>query len=67
MRLIGLLVTLAVVGYVTYIYLHSSNMTTANGVQTKPAEYIDQAHKSVDAIDQAMKKQQEQMAGQKQE
>ncbi len=66
MRLMRLLVTIAVVGYMTYIYLQSSNMTMANGVQTKPAEYIDQAHKSVDAIDQAMKKQQAQMAGQKQ-
>ena len=67
MRLIGLLVTLAVVGYVIYMYFQSSNMTTANGIQTKPAEYIDQAHKSADAIDRAIKKQQVKMAGQKQE
>ena len=61
MRLIGLLVTLAIVGYVTYIYLQSSNMTTANGVQTKPAEYIDQAKQSVGDINKAMQNQQSQL------
>lgn len=61
MRLIGLLVTLAVVGYMTYIYLQSSNMTTANGVQTKPAEYIDQAKQSAADISKVMQNQQDQL------
>jgi hypothetical protein len=57
MRLIGLLVTLAALGYAMHVYLGSSKVD----VQTKPAEYIDQANQSVDAINDAMKKQQEQM------
>jgi hypothetical protein len=61
MRLIGLLVTLAVLGYTTYIYLGSSNTTSSNGIQTKPAEYIDQTNKSVDAINDALQKQKDKL------
>ena len=59
MRLIGLLVTLAVVGVVIYMYLQSANINSANGVQTKPAEYVNQAKQGADAIDKAMQKQQD--------
>lgn len=61
MRLIGLLVTLAVLGYTIHIYLQSSNLPTTNGVQTKPAEYIDQARQSVGDINKAMQNQQDQV------
>jgi hypothetical protein len=61
MRLIGLLVTLAVIGYTTYIYLGSSNTTLSNGIQTKPAEYIDQTNQSVDAINDALQKQKDKL------
>jgi len=65
MRLIGLLVTLAVLGYTTYIYLGSSNTTSPDGVKTRPVEYVDQAKQSTDAINEAMKKQREQLDGAK--
>lgn len=64
MRLIGLLITLAVLGYITYIYLGGNH--AGDVVQTKPAEYIDQAQQSADAINDAMKKQQEQLQKQMQ-
>jgi len=57
MRLIGIIVALAAIGYAMHVYLGSSRME----VQTKPAEYVDQAKQSADAISEAMKKQQEQM------
>ena len=63
MRLIGLLVSLAVLGYITVSYLGSS--TTDDGVRTKPAEYTDQAKQSVDALNDVIKKQQEQLQNSK--
>ncbi len=61
MRLIGLLVTLAVLGYTTYIYLGTSNTTSSNAIQTKPVEYIDQTNQSVDAINDALQKQKDKL------
>ena len=59
MRLIGILVTLAVLGYTSYIYLGGSSDSASTKPQ--PVEYVDQAKQSADAINEAMKKQQEQL------
>ncbi len=60
MRLIGLLVTLAVLAYVITIYLGSSPIELDEEVK-KPAEYIDETKQSMDAVNEAMRKQQEQL------
>jgi len=61
MRLIGLLVTLAVLGYTIYMYLGSSSTISPEDIQTKPAEYIDQAGQSADAINDAIQKQKDKL------
>ena len=59
MRLIGILVTLAVLGYTSFIYLGGSS----DSASTRPVEYVDEAKQSIDAVNEAMKKQQEQLQG----
>ena len=61
MRLIGLLVTLAVLGYVMTMYLGSSPIEADGTTAKKPAEYIDETKQSMDAVNEAMRKQQEQL------
>lgn len=61
MRLIGLLVTLAILGYSIHVYLGSSSTVSVDGVQTKPVEYIDQAKQSTDALNDAMQKNQDKL------
>jgi len=61
MRLIGLLVTLAVLAYVITMYLGESPIDSDGTTAKKPAEYTDEAKQSIDAINEAMKKQQEQL------
>ena len=60
MRLIGLLVTLAVLAYTMTIYLSPSSDEDGE-VVTQPAEYIDQTKQTIDAVNEMMKKQQEQL------
>ncbi len=61
MRLIGLLITLTVIAYLSYTYLGSSSTSNTNEAEKKPAEYVDQAQQSVDKINDLLKKQQEQL------
>jgi len=58
MKLIGLLISLAIIGYAMSVYLSSSSLTSASpdGSQSTPKEYIDQTKQSVDAINQALQK-----------
>lgn len=58
MKLIGLLLSLVILGYTMSIYLSSSGLTTASpdGSQSTPKDYIDQTKQSVDAINQALQK-----------
>lgn len=55
MKFIGLLVSLAIIGYAISVYMGSSSLTT-DGSQSTPKEYIDQTKQSVDAINQALQK-----------
>ena len=61
MRLIGLLVTVAVLGYTAYIYLGSSSTTSVDGANVKPAETIDKARQSIDSLNEVLKKQKQQL------
>ncbi len=65
MRLTGLLVTVAVLGYVAYTYLGASSGSSVEGVNTTPAEYTDRTKKSVDALNEVLKKQRQQLEGAK--
>jgi len=61
MRLTGLLITVAVLGYVAYTYLGSSSESSVEGVNATPAEYTNKAKKSVDDLNEVLKKQQKQL------
>lgn len=54
MRFLGLIITLAVIGYAIHIYLGSSS-----NVDMKPEQQIDQAKQATDAMNQALQRQQE--------
>ncbi len=63
MKLIGLLVSLAILGYAASIYLKSSKLSTASpdGSQSRPKDYLDDAQKSADAMKKSLQEQQERM------
>ena len=64
MKLIGLLIALAITGYVMSIYMTSSNLTTsADSGMSKPEDYIDKTMQSVDAINQSLQKDKERLDG----
>ena len=65
MKLIGLLISLAIVGYAMSTYLSSSSLTSASpdGSVSKPKDYLDQTQKSVDAINQSLQKDKERIGG----
>ncbi len=63
MRLIGLLVTVAVLGYTAYIYLGSSSTVSVDGVDVKPVESIDKARETIDSLNDVLKKQHKQLEG----
>jgi len=54
MRFLGLIITLAVIGYSIHIYLGSSQT-----VESKPERYLDQANQATDAMNRALQHQQE--------
>jgi hypothetical protein len=54
MRFLGLIITLAVIGYAIHIYLGSSP-----NIKTDPEQQVDQAMKASDAMNQALQRQQE--------
>ncbi len=55
MKFLGILITLAIIGYAVSVYLDSSNLPATPGGASKPADYIDEARKSTDAIGDALK------------
>jgi len=55
MRFLGLIITLAIIGYAIHIYPGSSP-----DVETKPEQYIDQADQATDVMSRALQRQQEQ-------
>jgi len=59
MRLIGILASLAILAYVITMYLGSSPVS--DEAESTPKQYTDQAKQSVDAINEAMKQQQQQL------
>ncbi len=63
MRFIGILITLAAVGYAISIYLGSSSVTTASpdGGRSQPKDYIDQAKQSVGTLNQTLQKHKEKL------
>ncbi len=63
MRLIGLLVTVAVLGYVASTYLGTSSDSSVESANTTPAEYTGKAKESVDALSEVLKKQRQQLEG----
>ena len=65
MKLIGLLISLAIIGYAMSVYLNSSSLTSASpdGSVSKPKDYLDQAQQSVDAINQSLQKDKERLDG----
>lgn len=54
MRFLGLVITLAVIGYAVHIYLGSSS-----SVDTQPEQQIDQAKQAADVMNQALQRQQD--------
>lgn len=58
MKFIGLLISLALVGYAMSVYLDSSSLTSASpdGSLSTPKDYIDATKQSVDAVNQALQK-----------
>ncbi len=63
MKLIGLLISLAIIGYAMSIYMSSSSLTTASpdGSQSRPKDYLDDAQKSADVMKKSLQEQQERM------
>ena len=59
MRLVGLLASLAILAYAITMYL-GSTPGSEEGAST-PQQYSDEAKQSVDAINEAMKQQQQQL------
>lgn len=56
MRFLGLIITLAIIGYSIHMYLG-----TSPNVETKPEQYIDQANHTADAMNQALQRQQDKL------
>ena len=63
MRLIGLLVTVAVLGYTASIYLGSSSTVSVDGVDVTPAESVDKARQAIDSLNEVLGKQRKQLEG----
>ena len=65
MKFIGLIISLAIIGYAISIYLDKPGLTTASpdGAQSKPKDYIDQARQSTDAINQSLQQGKERLDG----
>ena len=63
MRLIGLLLTLAVLGYVIKIYLGSSSVTSMdeNGNMTRPQQTLEQAEQTTEQLNQVLQDHQQQL------
>ena len=61
MRLIGILIALAIVAYISTQYLESSKQTSSGDLQSRPKELIDQTKQSVDQLNSVLKQQQEQI------
>jgi hypothetical protein len=63
MKLLGLLITLAIIGYAMSTYMGSSGLNTVSpdGSQSKPKDYIDKTRQSVDTINQSLKKDKERL------
>lgn len=57
MKFIGILISLAIIGYAITVYMGSSSLTTASpdGTQSTPKDYIDSAKQSTDAMNEALK------------
>jgi hypothetical protein len=56
MRFLGLIITLAIIGYAMHIYLSSP---TDRNAEIKPEAQIDQATQAADLMNQALRRQQE--------
>ena len=56
MRFLGLIITLAIIGYAIHIYLGSS---TDRNADIKPEQQIDQSKQAADLMNQALQRQQE--------
>lgn len=65
MKFIGILISLAIIGYAISIYLDSPSLTSSSpdGTQSKPKDYIDQARESTDAINQSLQQGKERLDG----
>lgn len=63
MKLIGLLISLAIVAYTMSIYLSSSGLPAASpdGSQFQPKDYIDAAKRSAEAMSQSLQKDEERL------
>lgn len=61
MRLIGILIALAIVAYISTQYLESSRQTSADDFHSKPKQLIDQTKQSVDQLNSVLQKQQQQI------
>ncbi len=61
MRLIGILIALAIVAYISTQYLESSRQNSGDNLQSRPKELIDQTKQSVDQLNSVLKKQQQQI------
>ncbi len=58
MKLIGLLVSLAILGYTASVYLGSSTLPT-DDAHSQPKDYLNDAQKSADALGESLRQQQE--------
>jgi hypothetical protein len=56
MRFLGLIITLAIIGYAVHIYLDSS---TDRNAEIKPEQQIDQAKQAAYLMNQVLQKQQD--------
>ena len=65
MKFLGLLISLAIIGYAMTVYLDSSRLTTASpdGSASTPKEYIDQAKQAADIMNQSLQKDKERLDG----
>lgn len=63
MRLIGLLLTLAILGYVIKIYLGSSSVTSTDedGNKTHPQQTIERAEQATEQLNQALQNNQQRL------
>ncbi|MGB5456740.1 MAG: hypothetical protein WBO73_08400 [Gammaproteobacteria bacterium] len=60
MRFLGLIITLAIIGYSIHIYLGSSPNTND---EMKPEQQIDQATQAADLMNEALQRQQDKLDG----